>query len=108
MFFLIGVYPIVVLTHKTAGDSTKLENDFKQMGVKQIIKLENYTERNHHKTKEQHKEVLKMLNFALEDVKFQMRCPRKPRKERIERKKFLIKFLHERDIKEREEKNRLR
>eukprot|EP00079_Xenopus_tropicalis_P017808 XP_004918221.1 PREDICTED: uncharacterized protein LOC101733000 [Xenopus tropicalis] len=104
---MTGVYPIVVLTHKTSGDSTKAENDFKLMGVEQIIKLENYTKRDHHKTPERHKAVLKFLYCALEDVKFQMKYPRNPRKERIERKKFLIKFLHDRDIKEREDRRRL-
>ncbi|OCT64722.1 hypothetical protein XELAEV_18045819mg [Xenopus laevis] len=96
---MTGVYPIVVLTHKTSGDVSQAKKEFEHMGVEKIIKIENYTKEDHGRTQGRHKEILHFLYSALEDVNFQMGYRRNPRKERVERKKFLLTFLHERELK---------
>ncbi|OCT64717.1 hypothetical protein XELAEV_18045814mg [Xenopus laevis] len=103
---MTGVFPIVVLTHKTCGDFIQAEKEFLLMGVETVIKIENYTEENHGRTQGRHKEILNFLYSVLEDVNFQMRYLRNPRKERIERKKFLLNFLHNREMKQKEEQMR--
>ncbi|OCT64730.1 uncharacterized protein LOC121398222 [Xenopus laevis] len=95
---MTGVYPIVVLTHKTYGDFLQAEREFQLMGVENVIKIENYTKEDHGRTQGRHKEILHFLYSILEDVNFQMKYKRNPRKERVERKKFLLKFLHEREV----------
>eukprot|EP00079_Xenopus_tropicalis_P038939 XP_017952710.1 PREDICTED: uncharacterized protein LOC101733769 [Xenopus tropicalis] len=98
---MTGVYPIVVLTHKTSGDFLQAEKEFLLMGVEKVIKVENYTREDHGRTQGRHKEILHFLYSVLEDVNFQMRYRKNPRKERIERKKFLLNFLHEREVTQR-------
>ncbi|KAE8578330.1 hypothetical protein XENTR_v10023471 [Xenopus tropicalis] len=100
---MTGVYPIVVLTHKTSGDFLQAEKEFLLMGVEKVIKIENYTREDHGKTQGRHEEILNFLKSVLEDVNFQMKYKRDPRKERVERKKFLLNFLHNRDMKNKEE-----
>ncbi|KAE8578326.1 hypothetical protein XENTR_v10023467, partial [Xenopus tropicalis] len=97
---MTGVYPIVVLTHKTSRDYLQAEKEFLLMGVEKVIKVENYTMEDHGRTQGRHKEILHFLYSVLEDVNFQMKYKRNPRKERVERKKFLLKFLHEREVKQ--------
>ncbi|OCT61908.1 uncharacterized protein LOC121398802 [Xenopus laevis] len=102
---MTGVYPIVVLTHKTSGDFIQAEKEFLLMGVEKVIKIENYTKEDHGRTQGRHKEILNLLYSVLEDVNFQMKYKRNPRKERVERKKFLLNFLHEREMNKRLEQN---
>ncbi|XP_031749434.1 uncharacterized protein LOC116407709 [Xenopus tropicalis] len=103
---MTGVYPIVVLTNKTCGDFKQAEKEFLLMGVEKVIKVENYTMEDHGRTQGRHKEILHLLYSVLEDVNFQMKFKRNPRKERVERKKFLLKFLHEREVKQKLEQMR--
>ncbi|KAE8578321.1 hypothetical protein XENTR_v10023462 [Xenopus tropicalis] len=104
---MTGVYPIVVLTHKTSGDFLQAEKEFLLMGVEKVIKIENYTREDHGRTQGRHKEILHFLYSVLEDVNFQMKYNRDPRKERVEHKKFLLNFLHEREVNQKLEQMRL-
>ncbi|KAM4632201.1 uncharacterized protein O3C94_018730 [Discoglossus pictus] len=94
---MAGVFPIIVLTHKTSGDFYEMEKTFRRMGAEQVMKIDNYTAEDHLKSRGKHTEILKLLYNVLEDVNFRMRAIRNPRMERIERKMFLLKFAHDED-----------
>ncbi|CAH2308188.1 Hypothetical predicted protein [Pelobates cultripes] len=101
---MTGVYPIIVLTHKTSGDSSKVKKEFKNMGAEDVFSLENYTTEDHVITLGRHEAILKFLCRAIEDINFRIKEERRdPRKERIERKKFLLRYLHEQDNLRRED-----
>ncbi|KAM4632420.1 uncharacterized protein O3C94_018923 [Discoglossus pictus] len=103
---MTGFYPIIVLTHKTSGDFYEMEKAFRLMGAEQVMKIDNYTAEDHLKSRGKHSEILKLLYNVLEDVNFRMREIRNPIKERIERKKFLLKFAHDQDIARRQQQRR--
>ncbi|MEE6516548.1 hypothetical protein FKM82_026107 [Ascaphus truei] len=97
---LTGIYPIIVLTNKTSGNFSRLRDIFEGLGAEEILAVENYTEEDHVKTRGRHMQFLKLIHKVLEDVNFRMQEERNPRKERAERKKFLLKFVHNRDTKQ--------
>ncbi|OCT64731.1 hypothetical protein XELAEV_18045828mg [Xenopus laevis] len=101
---MTGVYPIVVLTHKTSGDFIQAEKEFLLMGVEKVIKIENYTKEDHGRTQGRHKEILHFIYSVLQDVNFQMKYKRNPRKERVEHNKFLLNFLHNGEMNQKGEK----
>ncbi|KAM4632190.1 uncharacterized protein O3C94_018721 [Discoglossus pictus] len=90
-----GIFPIIVLTHKTSGDFYEVEKTFRLMGAEQVIKLENYTAEDHRPTLGRHLDVLHFLSNSLENVKFRMTEIINPKKERVQRKTFLLKFIHD-------------
>lgn len=93
---LTGVYPIVVLTHKTSGKLTDTENAFRDMGMERIFSFENYTKEDHMKTRGRHEEVLKFLHEVIKDVQFRIEHrPQDPVKEIMERKSFVMRYIHE-------------
>ncbi|XP_069805584.1 uncharacterized protein [Dendropsophus ebraccatus] len=93
---LTGVYPIVVLTHKSSNPSySHLDVIFKGAGAEQIHAVENYTLQDTMKTRGRCHDLLAVIGNALDDVKFRMNQPRNPVEERIDRKKFLMKFAYE-------------
>ncbi|XP_063285174.1 uncharacterized protein LOC134571059 [Pelobates fuscus] len=92
---MTGIYPLIILTNKTSGDFYQFEKAFKLLGAEQVMALENYTAEDHIRSRGRHTEVLKFLYNALEDVSFQMRERRNPKRERVDRKKFLLNYLHE-------------
>ncbi|OCT56399.1 uncharacterized protein LOC108705462 [Xenopus laevis] len=94
---LTGIFPIIVLTNKTSGDIAKLRNIFEGMGAEEILAVENYTDEDHFKTRGRHTLFLELIHKALKDVNFCMKDQRNPKKERAQRKKFLLKYVHERD-----------
>ncbi|KAM4632200.1 uncharacterized protein O3C94_018729 [Discoglossus pictus] len=94
---LTGIFPIVVLTHKTSGPFDKFRDIFEGMGVEEIFAVENYTEEDHFKTRGRHMQFLKLLYKALQDVNFRLKEQRNPKKERVECKRFLLKFIHDRE-----------
>ncbi|KAM4631871.1 uncharacterized protein O3C94_018447 [Discoglossus pictus] len=94
---LTGIVPIVVLTHKTQGDLTNVEAKFNNIGIDQIFRLENVTNKSELKIRSRHEEVLKLLCEVLKDVEYRMRDKRNPKKERIEHKKRVLQFVHDRD-----------
>ncbi|KAM4632189.1 uncharacterized protein O3C94_018720 [Discoglossus pictus] len=94
---LTGIFPIFVLTHKSSGNYQDVEKKAKRMGAEVVYAIENYTERDHVGNPRKHQEILKILYETLQDVEFRMEEVRNPKRERIERKKFMLKFIHERE-----------
>ncbi|KAM4604506.1 uncharacterized protein O3C94_023365 [Discoglossus pictus] len=101
---LTGIVPIVVLTHKSQGDLTNVEAKFNNIGIDQIFKLENVTNKSELKIRSRHEEVLRFLREVLKDVEYRMRDKRNPVRERVERKKRVLQFVHDREIEREEEK----
>ncbi|KAM4632185.1 uncharacterized protein O3C94_018715 isoform 2-T2 [Discoglossus pictus] len=94
----LGIFPIIVLTHKTSGDFYEVEKTFRLMGAEQVIKLENYTAEDHLPTLGKHSDVLNFLSDTLENVNFQMKKVRNPKQEMIKHKIFVLKFIHDGEI----------
>ncbi|KAM3915986.1 uncharacterized protein RB166_015353 [Leptodactylus fuscus] len=94
---LTGVYPIVVLTHKTSGNFCETEAIFKNIGVERIFSFENYISERHAKTRGKHEEVLKFLCDVIKDVQFYVEQPRDPQKEMKDRRQFVLNYIHQRD-----------
>ncbi|XP_053326559.1 uncharacterized protein LOC128501188 isoform X1 [Spea bombifrons] len=92
---MTGIVPIVVLTHKTSANYIAMEQKFKCLGAEVVIGVENYTSDDHRKTIEKHMGILNILKNALEDVQFHVNYNRDLRRERIERKKFLLRMVHD-------------
>ncbi|XP_073491475.1 uncharacterized protein [Aquarana catesbeiana] len=92
---MTGVFPIIVLTFKTNADYMELEKQFRLMGAETVIAIENYTPGSHIKTLGRTTEILMVIDSALRNVRFRMEQPRDPRRERIERKKFLLNYIHQ-------------
>ncbi|KAM9305322.1 uncharacterized protein PAF06_013858 [Gastrophryne carolinensis] len=97
---LTGVYPIVVLTHKTFGNLTTVESQFKDMGVERIFAFENYTREDHFKTRGRHEEVLRFLQEVIKDAQFRVEHQdRNPAKELCDRKQFVLNYIHKQEKK---------
>ncbi|MEE6516974.1 hypothetical protein FKM82_026868 [Ascaphus truei] len=102
---LTGLDPIVVLTFKTQGDLTGVQAKFRNMGTERIFQLENFTQSDRLRTRARYQEILTFFHGVLKDVEFRMSEKRNPPRERAERKKFILEFAHEREMKrEREQK----
>ncbi|KAM4632415.1 uncharacterized protein O3C94_018918 [Discoglossus pictus] len=95
---LTGIFPYVVLTHKTNGNLQDMKTKLEGMGVERIFALENFTPVDHLKTRGRHEEVLKFFIEVIEDVKFRVAHVMDPEHEREKRKEFILKFLHDREI----------
>lgn len=102
---MTGVVPIVVLTHKTEGNVHKLQKIFERLGANQIYKLENYTDKDHFRDRAKDEEILTFLYGAVQDVKYRMKARLDPKKERIERKTFLLKYFHEQEMAKKSERS---
>ncbi|XP_075421352.1 uncharacterized protein LOC142463029 [Ascaphus truei] len=101
---LTGLDPIVVLTYKSQGDLTGIQAKFKNMGTEHIFQLENFTSSDHLRTRARSQEILTFCHEVLKNVEFRMRERRNPQRERAERKKFVLEFAHEREMKREMEK----
>ncbi|KAG8542525.1 hypothetical protein GDO81_026568 [Engystomops pustulosus] len=99
---MTGVYPIVVLTHRLSKTDSNLEGKFRRTGAEQILEVENYTGRDNIKTRGRCSDLLAVIENALRDVKFRIEQNWNPVTERIKRKKFLLKFMHDFAIAEKE------
>ncbi|XP_069840811.1 uncharacterized protein [Dendropsophus ebraccatus] len=96
---LTGMFPIVVLTHKSHSNRADVIANFQNLGVEQIFCLENYTSEDHTKTKSKHEEVLRFIYEVINDVHFQLRHERNPSEEMLERKEFVLRYIHHNDLK---------
>ncbi|XP_040211802.1 capping protein inhibiting regulator of actin dynamics-like [Rana temporaria] len=97
---MTGIYPIVVLTHKTYGNLTTVESSFRDMGIERIFAFENYTQEDHFKTRGRHEEVLKFLQEVIKDAQFRVEHQtRNPVKEMHDRKQFVMNYVHQREKK---------
>ncbi|PIO13584.1 hypothetical protein AB205_0162540, partial [Aquarana catesbeiana] len=92
---MTGIVPIIVLTFKTKGDYLEVEKIFRLMGAEMVIAIENYTPESHKKTLGRTTEILMVIDSALRNVRFHLEQPRDPRRERIERKKFMFNYIHQ-------------
>ncbi|XP_056389511.1 uncharacterized protein LOC130283886 [Hyla sarda] len=95
---LTGIFPIIVLTHKTSGAFSKFRDLFEGMGAEEILSVENYTPEDNLKTLGRHLQFLNLIHKVLLNVNFRMSEERNPRRERAERKKFLTRYFHEREV----------
>ncbi|XP_040211474.1 uncharacterized protein LOC120942562 [Rana temporaria] len=97
---LTGIFPIVVLTHKTFGNLVAVEYTFKEMGIERIFAFENYTREDHFRTRGRHEEVLSFLKEVIRDAQFRVEHQKRdPVKEMQERKQFVLNYVHERELK---------
>ncbi|KAM5152273.1 uncharacterized protein ACMZJ9_010475 [Mantella aurantiaca] len=91
---MTGIIPTVVITNKAKQTSSELESNFKAMGVEQVIWVENYTTANRERSRGKDTDILTFLYNALQDVTFHLSHQRDLRRERVERKKFLLNYMH--------------
>ncbi|XP_073491140.1 uncharacterized protein [Aquarana catesbeiana] len=101
---LTGVTPVIILTHKSRGQS-KERSFFEDLGIapQNIYTIENYTKEDHQKLREKDEQILKILLHIIEDVKFAMRYNRDAKAEKKQRLTFVLNHLSKMKIeKERE------
>ncbi|XP_073505085.1 uncharacterized protein [Phyllobates terribilis] len=96
---LTKVVPIVVLTHRNHENYTEVENMFSDIGVEKIFGVENYTDKNPRKKRETHEVVIQFLYEVISDAQFRVNYPRDADQEMIERKHFVLNYVHQREIK---------
>ncbi|XP_077128250.1 uncharacterized protein LOC143784203 [Ranitomeya variabilis] len=100
---LTGIFPLVVLTHKTNPKQREVRAKFEDMGVERIFALENFTPEDHLKTRGKHEDVLKLLIEVIKDIEFRLERFHSPEDERQKRKQFVFQFVHERELRKKEE-----
>ncbi|XP_069838474.1 uncharacterized protein [Dendropsophus ebraccatus] len=108
---ITGLIPTVVITHKLSRHLADTQEKFRGMGAENIIPVENYTKKDHLKTRGKHEGVLKCLYEIIKDVEFRMEETRDPIDEKIMRKRILYEFANKRDlerVQEREMRERAR
>lgn len=89
-----GLSPIIVLTHRSEGNFFKTEEQFKLLGAENIVIVENYTRGDHIKTRQRTADFLSFMKSALQNVTFRLEQNLSPRRDRVEHKKFLLKYIH--------------
>ncbi|KAM8962447.1 uncharacterized protein RCH25_037991 [Pelodytes ibericus] len=94
---LTGINPIIVLTHKSHGRLTETCTMFRDTGFDKIYAIENYTMEDHQKVLGKHEEILNFLRQVLKEVDFCMEIERNPGQDRINRMKFILKYIKEID-----------
>ncbi|XP_077350351.1 uncharacterized protein LOC144000414 isoform X2 [Lithobates pipiens] len=103
---MTGIVPIVVLTFKTSADYLEIEKQFRLMGAETVIAIENYTKMSNIKTLGRTTDILMVIDSALRNVRFRLELPRNPKRERIERKKFMYNYIDQ--MKSHPERERMR
>ncbi|XP_073416583.1 uncharacterized protein [Dendrobates tinctorius] len=96
---LTKVVPTVVLTHRHHENYTEMENMFRDIGVDKFFSLENYTDKNPKRKRESHEAVIRFLYEVISDAQFRANYPRDADQEMIERKLFVMKYIHQREMK---------
>ncbi|XP_069591270.1 golgin subfamily A member 6-like protein 1 [Ranitomeya imitator] len=86
---LTGTFPIVVLTYKTYGRLTQIEETFRKMGVERIFALENYTLEDNCRSRGRHEAILNLLFEVIKQVRFSLQHPQ----DRIQEVKDRIQFI---------------
>ncbi|XP_073502168.1 uncharacterized protein [Phyllobates terribilis] len=95
---ITGLFPTVVITRKLSEHLPDIQEKFRRMGVDNIFPVENYTVEDNEKTRGKHEGILKCLYEIMRDVDFRMEETRNPGKEKMERKKILLQFAHDRGL----------
>ncbi|XP_077129897.1 uncharacterized protein LOC143785109 isoform X2 [Ranitomeya variabilis] len=91
---MTGLSPIIIITRKNNPYAEEIERRFRLAGAEQVVLVENYTKEDHLRTLSKDTAILTFLYHALQDVTFRMSERRHVVRERAERKKFLIKYMH--------------
>ncbi|XP_075034749.1 uncharacterized protein LOC142097048 [Mixophyes fleayi] len=92
---MTGIVPIVVLTNKTSGNYFMTDRQFKDMGAETVISVENYTKEKNIKTLGNSTEFLMFIDSAIKEVQLHMQQIRDPIAERVDRKTFVLKYIHD-------------
>ncbi|XP_073416770.1 uncharacterized protein [Dendrobates tinctorius] len=100
---LTGIFPLVVLTHKTNSNLGDVRTKFENMDVERIFPLENFTPEDHMKTRGKHEDVLKLFIEIIKDIEYRMERFSSPEDEREKRKQFVLNFVYERELRKKEE-----
>ncbi|XP_077129815.1 uncharacterized protein LOC143785042 [Ranitomeya variabilis] len=95
---LTKVVPIVVLTHRNHETYTEFEDMFRAIGVDYIFAIENYTDKNPKKKMETHEVVIRFLYEVISDAQFRANKPRDADQEMIDRKLFVLNYIHKREM----------
>ncbi|XP_077128147.1 uncharacterized protein LOC143784155 [Ranitomeya variabilis] len=95
---ITGLFPTVVITRKLSEHLPDIQEKFRRMGVDNIFPVDNYTVEDHEKSRGKHEGILKCLYEIMRDVDFRMEETRNPSAEKMERKKILLEFAHDRDV----------
>ncbi|XP_075140500.1 coiled-coil domain-containing protein 196 [Leptodactylus fuscus] len=95
---LTMVVPTVVLTHKTHDNYKEIKNLFIDIGADKIFDLENYTEKNPNRIKKTDEEIISFLHEVIKDAQFRANEPRNADQEMIDRKLFVLNFIHNREL----------
>ncbi|OCT56396.1 hypothetical protein XELAEV_18000149mg [Xenopus laevis] len=95
---MTGVFPIIVLTHKTSENYFEVEKKFRCLGAEVVVAVENYSNEDQLQTLGRNTDFLTLLKHAVDNVMFRMEHPRKPKEDRIQRKKFLNTYVHDTDV----------
>ncbi|XP_073505025.1 uncharacterized protein [Phyllobates terribilis] len=91
---MTGLSPIIIITRKNSTSVEEIERQFRLAGAEHVVLVENYMEEDHLRTLGRDTAILTFLCNALQDVAFRMSERRDVIRERAERKKFLIKYMH--------------
>ncbi|CAJ0945510.1 unnamed protein product, partial [Ranitomeya imitator] len=100
---MTGVFPIIVITKKTSGDFMEIEKMFRLMEAEVVISIENYTKKDHIKTWGKTSDILKVIHNALEDVKYRLTQERNPQKDMVQRRKFLLEYIHNAEMEKKQD-----
>ncbi|CAN2390727.1 hypothetical protein PRIEUP_LOCUS764 [Pristimantis euphronides] len=100
---MTGVVPIIVITRKKSGDFMEVERQFRLMGAEIVIAIENYTNEDQIKTCGRTTDILTVLHQALKHVAFRLRQVRNQRSDWVQRKIFLLDYIHQADQEKREQ-----
>ncbi|XP_073502150.1 uncharacterized protein [Phyllobates terribilis] len=100
---LTGIFPLVILTHKTDPNLRDVRAKFEDMDVERIFALENFTHEDHLKTRGKHEDVLKVYIEVIKDIEFRLERFSSPEDEREKRKQFVLNFVYEREMRKKEE-----
>ncbi|XP_075037369.1 uncharacterized protein LOC142098421 [Mixophyes fleayi] len=100
---LTGKFPMVVLTHRTHLNFNDVKKKFENMGVKQIMPIECFTPEDHLKTRGKHENILEFFIEVIKDVTFRLEHPIDPEAERKKRKKFVLNYIYENELKKKNE-----
>ncbi|OCT61911.1 hypothetical protein XELAEV_18047944mg [Xenopus laevis] len=85
---------------RNCGNYFKVEKMFQCLGAEVVVAVENYSKEDQLQTLGRNTDFLTLFKYALDNVTFRMEHPRNPKEERIERKKFLLRYIHDIDMAE--------
>ncbi|XP_077350305.1 uncharacterized protein LOC144000377 [Lithobates pipiens] len=95
---ITGVGVIVVLTNKTNGNVERAEAMFRDLGIKHVFSLENYTPQNQSRSMEVNNTVIQLLYEVAQNALFNVNYPRDPQKDMTRRKTFLLNYIYNKEL----------